>query len=104
MDGALLVDAAGAVDYWSAYFPHPASTWRTIFGKVWYEGYPEPTYTWQSSSGTDVFEPKYSLIPLIFGTVKATVYAMLFAVPGRPGRAGHPPQNRRRRGRRRPWC
>jgi phosphate transport system permease protein len=61
--------------------PHPETTLRSIFGKLWYEGYPEPSFTWQSSSGTDVFEPKYSLIPLIFGTIKATVYALLFAVP-----------------------
>ena len=81
MDGLLLVDRQGAVDSWSFYFPHPETTLKAIFGKLWYEGYPEPTYTWQSSSGTDVFEPKYSLVPLIFGTIKATVYALLFAVP-----------------------
>lgn len=81
MDGALLVDRTGAVDAWNFYFPHPETTLKAIFGKLWYEGYSEPTYTWQSSSGTDVFEPKFSLIPLIFGTIKATVYALLFAVP-----------------------
>ncbi len=81
MNGALLVDDQGAVDSWRFYFPHAASTFQTIFGKVWYEGYSAPTFTWQSSSGTDVFEPKYSLIPLIFGTIKATFYAILFAVP-----------------------
>jgi phosphate transport system permease protein len=81
MDGVLLVDESGQVDAWSYYFPHPETTLRGVFGKLWYEGYSEPTYTWQSSSGTDVFEPKYSLVPLIFGTLKATVYALLFAVP-----------------------
>ena len=81
MDGVLLVDREGSVDAWDFYMPHPETTLRSIFGKLWYEGYPEPSFTWQSSSGTDVFEPKYSLIPLIFGTIKATVYALLFAVP-----------------------
>ena len=81
MDGALLVDREGTVDAWNFYFPHPEITLKAIFGKLWYEGYPEPTHTWQSSSGTDVFEPKFSLVPLIFGTIKATVYALLFAVP-----------------------
>ncbi len=80
-DGVLLVDNNGNVDAWDFYYPHPETTLRAIFGKLWYEGYPEPTYTWQSSSGTDVFEPKYSLVPLIFGTLKATVYALMFAVP-----------------------
>jgi phosphate transport system permease protein len=81
MNGVVLVDNVGETDYWAFNFPHPATTLKTLFNKIWYEGYSEPTYTWQSSSGTDVFEPKYSLIPLIFGTIKATVYAMLFAVP-----------------------
>lgn len=67
--------------FWGIDIPHPESTWASIFGKVWYEGYPEPDYTWQSSSGNDSFEPKLSLVPLIFGTLKATLYTMLFAVP-----------------------
>jgi phosphate transport system permease protein len=81
-DDALLAVGDGEHAAFFAFdVPHPETTLRTIFGKVWYEGYPEPTYTWQSSSGTDVFEPKFSLVPLIFGTLKATVYSLLFAVP-----------------------
>ncbi|HAA74315.1 TPA: ABC transporter permease, partial [Candidatus Latescibacteria bacterium] len=44
-------------------------------------GYEEPEHVWQSSGGSDEFEPKLGLIPLIFGTAKGTVYAMLFALP-----------------------
>ena len=80
-DGVLAIDAAGKANFWFMSVPHPETTLTTIFGKVWYEGYDAPTYTWQSSSGTDTFEPKLSLVPLIFGTIKATIYAMLFAVP-----------------------
>lgn len=80
-DGALIVADNGRVDAFGYYYPHSAATFNTIFRKVWYEGYSEPTLTWQSSSGTDVFEPKYSLVPLIFGTLKATVYSLLFAIP-----------------------
>jgi len=61
--------------------PHPEISWRALFGKVWYEGYAQPEYVWQSTGGTDDFEPKLSLIPLIFGTIKGTLYAMLFAIP-----------------------
>ena len=61
--------------------PHPEISLRSLFGKVWYEGYPEPEYVWQSTGGTDEFEPKLSMVPLIFGTVKGTVYALLFALP-----------------------
>ena len=36
---------------------------------------------WQSSAATQDFEPKISLTPLTFGTLKAAFYAMLIAVP-----------------------
>ena len=80
-DAIMAIDAAGGVTVWPVEVPHPETTLATIFGKVWYEGYGGPTYTWQSSSGTDSFEPKFSLVPLIFGTLKAAFYSLLFAVP-----------------------
>ena len=61
--------------------PHPEVTWKTLFGKTWYEGYQKPEYVWQSSSGTDDFEPKLSLTPLLVGTLKGTVYSLLLAIP-----------------------
>ncbi len=61
--------------------PHPEVSFKALFGKVWYEGYPAPAYEWQSTGGTDEFEPKLSLIPLIVGTFKGTLYAMIFAIP-----------------------
>lgn len=66
---------------WEMDRKHPAATLHTLFGKVHYEGMNEPLHIWQSSSGTDDFEPKYSLVPLIFGTLKATFYSMIFGVP-----------------------
>ncbi|SEL30916.1 ABC transporter permease subunit [Ectothiorhodospira marina] len=61
--------------------PHPEFSLGALWGKVWYEGREEPTYTWQSSGATDEFEPKFSLIPVTLGTIKAAFYAMLFATP-----------------------
>jgi phosphate transport system permease protein len=61
--------------------PHPETSWKTLFGKVWYEGYGKPEYVWQSTAATDDVETKFSLVPLIFGTIKGTLYAILFAVP-----------------------
>ncbi len=61
--------------------PHPEVSWKTLLGKVWYEGYAAPEYVWQSTGATDDFEPKLSLVPLVFGTIKGTVYALLFAIP-----------------------
>ncbi|MCG6200451.1 ABC transporter permease subunit [Psychromonas antarctica] len=60
---------------------HPDITWSTLWQKVWYEGYPKAEYLWQSTSASDSFEAKMSLVPLSFGTIKAAFYAMLFAVP-----------------------
>ncbi|MBN2579874.1 MAG: ABC transporter permease subunit [Pirellulales bacterium] len=62
---------------WKIDCPHPEVSWATLFGKVHYEGYAEPEFKWQTTGE----EPKFSLVPVIFGTLKATVYAMLFAVP-----------------------
>jgi phosphate transport system permease protein len=80
-DGLLVIPEHGAALLWPVSIPHPETTLRALAGKVWYEGYSKPGYTWQSSSGTDDFEPKLSLVPLAFGTFKATLFAMLFAVP-----------------------
>ncbi len=60
---------------------HPETSIKSTFSKVWYEGFEKPEYIWQSAGGTDDFEPKLSLIPLIFGTLKGTFYAVIFALP-----------------------
>ena len=74
------LDTAGNLSAWSVHCPHPEVSWRTLFGKVLYEGYDQPQYVWQTTGGED-YEPKYSLVPLLFGTFKGTFYAMLLAVP-----------------------
>ncbi len=66
---------------WDLDVGFPEATPASLFGRVWYEGYPEPDFTWQSTGGTDAFEPKLSLMPLVYGTLKATLYSMLFGAP-----------------------
>lgn len=61
--------------------PHPDLSFKTLFGKVWYEGYEAPAWVWQSTGGTDDFETKFSLVPLLFGTIKGTLYSLLLAIP-----------------------
>lgn len=80
-DGVLLADGAGGITHFAVDNPHPETTFRSLFGKVWYEGYKAPDYVWQSTGGTDDFEAKFSLTPLIYGTLKGTFYALLFAIP-----------------------
>jgi phosphate transport system permease protein len=60
---------------------HPTASLHALFTPLWYEGYPEPEHIWQSSSGSDEFEPKMGLTPLVIGTLKATLYSMLFGAP-----------------------
>jgi len=79
-DGAVLAGPDGVASL-RIENPHPETSLRTLFGKVWYEGYPGPEFAWQSSSGTDDFEPKLSLTPLVFGTLKGTLYSLLLAIP-----------------------
>jgi phosphate transport system permease protein len=80
-DGLLAIGDGGELSQWSLRNPHPEITLRTLFGRVWYEGYPGPEYVWQSTGGTDDFEAKFSLTPLVYGTLKGTFYALLIAVP-----------------------
>ncbi|MDH0745975.1 ABC transporter permease subunit [Pseudomonas sp. GD03842] len=61
--------------------PHPEISWSALWDKVWYENYDEPKYIWQSTASSSDFEPKLSLAPLTYGTLKAALYAMLVAAP-----------------------
>jgi phosphate transport system permease protein len=79
-DGLLALTPKHLVQ-WNIDPQHPEITPAALFTPVWYESAAEPEHVWQSSSGTDDFEPKFGLIPLIFGTLKATLFSMLFGVP-----------------------
>lgn len=78
---ALLVEAADGIRLWAIDNQHPEVSWTVLWEKVWYESYSEPEFIWQSSSASNDFEPKLSLMPLAFGTLKAAFYAMLLAAP-----------------------
>lgn len=80
-DGILAVGQTGKAYRWSVQNSHPETTVHSLFGKVWYEGYSQPEAVWQSTGGTDDFEPKFGLVPLIYGTLKGTFYALIMAVP-----------------------
>lgn len=61
--------------------PFPEISLSSLWQKVWYESYPEPEFVWQTTSASEEFEAKFSLVPIAFGTLKAAAFAMLFAVP-----------------------
>ncbi|HFT7391053.1 ABC transporter permease subunit [Aeromonas hydrophila] len=77
----LLMQQGEAFKLFAVENEHPEVTWSALWQQVWYEGYPEPQYVWQSTSASNDFEAKLSLVPLVFGTLKASFYAMVFAVP-----------------------
>jgi phosphate transport system permease protein len=77
----LFENADGKIHFWKVDNEHPEVSFKSMWQKVWYESYAKPAYIWQSSSASNDFEPKYSLTPLVFGTLKAAFYAMLFAIP-----------------------
>ena len=79
-DGAF-VAGPGKLAFVGIANPHPEISWKSLFGKVFYEGYEQPEYAWQSTGGTDDFEPKLSLTPLVVGTLKGTFYSLLLAIP-----------------------
>jgi phosphate transport system permease protein len=77
----IAADSNNQIRLYEVHNEYPEVSWDVLWGKVWYEGYDEADYIWQSSASTNEFEPKFSLMPLSFGTIKAAFYAMLFAVP-----------------------
>ena len=55
--------------------------WRRLLSPIEYEGYPSEEYLWLPLPSAQRAEPKYSVVPLIFGTLKAALLALLFSAP-----------------------
>lgn len=51
--------------------------WRYLLGPHQWTDYDSPKYIWQPVSSI----PKYNIIPLIIGSLKVTIVALIFAVP-----------------------
>jgi phosphate transport system permease protein len=77
----LLVERGNGWQYWRIDNPWPDISLRSLWQKVWYENYPQPDWVWQSTAVEDPFQAKFSLVPMVAGTLKAAALAMLFATP-----------------------
>lgn len=66
--------AAGSNDKDASVDP---TSWRLLFGRYQWSGYDQPEFIWQPVAAVH----KYNLVPLILGTLKTTLVALLFAVP-----------------------
>jgi phosphate transport system permease protein len=53
------------------------TSWRYLLRPHQWSGYDHPVSVWQPISPV----PKYNIVPLIIGSLKATIVALLFAVP-----------------------
>jgi phosphate transport system permease protein len=80
-NGVIVLDQSAHLQTLKIDNPHPEISFSTLFLPIIYEGYEQAETIWQSSSGSDDFEPKFGMWPLIFGTLKGTIYAMMLAVP-----------------------
>jgi len=80
-NGYLAQDAGGKVYSAAVHNDHPEVSFSSLWQKVWYESYEAPDYVWQSSAANSDFEPKFSLAPLTYGTIKAAAYAMMISIP-----------------------
>ncbi|EEF80742.1 ABC transporter permease subunit [Methylophaga thiooxydans] len=80
-NGMIAITPEGNITLLDVENEHPDISWHSLWEKVWYENRDKPEYIWQSSSASSDFEPKFSLSPLTFGTIKAAFYAMMVAVP-----------------------
>ncbi|WP_194757127.1 ABC transporter permease subunit [Aliidiomarina indica] len=77
----MVLDQANNLHVHELWNRHPQISFSALWNRVWYEGRSNPEYIWQSSSASDEFESKFSLVPLSIGTLKAAFFAMLFAMP-----------------------
>jgi phosphate transport system permease protein len=57
------------------------TTWSSLFSPVQYTGYTQAEYIWQTSQSAVFAEPKFSLVPLIIGSLKASILALFVAIP-----------------------
>jgi len=101
-DGAFLYQAGREeVSRWRLHNPSPQTSARSLWTRHAYPAYEEPSHVWHPDGPAIGTLPKYGLSPLLWGTFKAALYGMVFAVPLALGAAIYtgyflPPRQRNR--------
>lgn len=57
------------------------TSWHSLWGSLWYQGYAAPAYVWQNGELGGGEQAKFSLVPLFVGSLKAAFLALLVAIP-----------------------
>lgn len=60
--------------------PSAGINYSSLWKAIRYAGYESSSHVWQSAA-SEGLEPKYSLIPLFIGSLKAALYGLIIAVP-----------------------
>ncbi|MDR1536244.1 MAG: phosphate ABC transporter permease subunit PstC [Planctomycetota bacterium] len=79
-DNLLSLGSDGNLEFQAMDSAYPEAGWNGFFRRLLYEGYERAAFVWQSTA-PESGEPKLSLVPLVWGSVKAAAFAMLFATP-----------------------
>ncbi len=77
----LIVSQKEGVSLFELDNPHPEINLPALWQQIWYEGYDKGEYVWQSSSSQDGMEGKFSVMPLVFGSIKVAAYTLIFSIP-----------------------
>lgn len=70
-----------SLSVWQVQHLSGVTTWASLFQPQHYEGYIEEDVVWQTTSASDFQEAKFSLIPLLIGSIKASLLALFIAIP-----------------------
>ena len=70
-----------SVTAWQGKHLSGITTWSSLFEPQHYEGYDAEATVWQTTSASDYQEAKFSLTPLLIGSFKASLLALVIAIP-----------------------
>lgn len=77
----LYINDDRVVGVWAVRNRASTTTLSSLFSAQHYSGYEPDRYVWQTTNAKDFQLAKYSLVPMIIGSLKASVVALLIAIP-----------------------
>ncbi|MBW5800291.1 ABC transporter permease subunit [Halomonas elongata] len=75
--------------FWSSSGDAPRINLETLWLPQTYEGHQTPVHRWQPAMAEGGGEPRFGMLPLVWGTLEAAIWALVIAVPLALGAAAH---------------